>query len=249
MDHSIPSAHRRETMHLQKNSPGGKMYTRTTSNVYRPRHDRQFVSMHRAAISSHQLFLLVLSLSILIATHVRVVRSYAIVPNPPLVLPKSTYTLTKSTAPQTTTKQYSLGIRSSSDNETTDDIIRATQYWVEYESVNEFPSPRQQLPVQLRSDTSKSSVDQPVTTNEIKGKTKKQHPPLIPSRLTDDKVLKIVSQNQREEQYVVKAIAHPTMRSGHDFDINTAWIELLIHEQQMKLSSTMDKVEVVATTV
>ena len=87
-----------------------------------------------------------------------------------------------------------------------------------------------------------------------KEKKIRQHPPLIPSRLTDDNVFQIISQNQRIERTlpldtnnnnhnhhsVVKVIAHPTMRSGHDFDINTAWIELLIHEQQMKLSSQME---------
>jgi hypothetical protein len=210
------------------------------------------MSKHRG--TSQQIRLLMLVVSIMITTHIQVVRSYAIVPNPPIHLPKNTYTLAKSTAPQTTKVRYNLGIRPSSDNEMTDDIARVTQYWVEYESVNQFPSPLKQLEVTAGSDT-KSLGHQRATSSDSKKKATHQHAPLIPSRLTDDKVLKIITQKHRKEQtssfdnnydHVVKAIAHPTMRSGHDFDINTAWIELLIHEQQMKLSSTLEKADIAA---
>lgn len=238
------------------------MVSRTRSKLSRnqPRDTQYTIPMQ----TSHQIRLLLqLLLVTIMTTRVQVVTSYAVVPDPPVVLPKNTYTLTKRTAPQTTKIRYNLGIRPSSDHETTDDIISTTQYWVEYESVNEYPSPLEPVQQSVKSDTT-SLVDQHLMKNGSSAPKKEkkllQHVPLIPSRLTDDKVLKILSPNRRKEDHpssfntdkndsVVKVIAHPTMRSGHDFDINTAWIELLIHEQQTKLLSKMDTIEAAATAI
>jgi hypothetical protein len=114
--------------------------------------------------------------------------------------------------------RYSLGAT------VTDDIEAATQYWVDYESVREYPSP---LPAEARNDTPK--------------KKKKQHPPLIPNRLTDDSQLKIVAATPTsstvQSPHPPRVLVQPSMRSGRSFDINTAWIELLIHEQQTKLTA------------
>jgi hypothetical protein len=115
--------------------------------------------------------------------------------------------------------KYSLG------PSVTDDIETATQYLVEHESVREYPSP---LPVE-------------VPINALP-KAKRAHPPLIPTRLTDDSLLKIVaeppgaSSSSRSSTMPPKVLVQPSMRSGRSFDINTAWIELLIHEQQTKLA-------------
>jgi hypothetical protein len=121
--------------------------------------------------------------------------------------------------PATSRSKYSLGPL------VTDDIATATQYLVEHDSVREYPSP---LAVVKPSDT------QP--------KAKKAHPPLIPNRLTDDSLLKIVAESPDEASSPVKStlpprvLVQPSMRSGRSFDINTAWIELLIHEQQTKFA-------------
>lgn len=215
------------------------MFTLGRAQLMRQRRRVQHLSSIRAASN---LLLLILMMTVI---HIQVVISYAIVAHPPLSLPNVNIAITSTTA-QSKRVRYNLGIRSSSEIETTDEVIKTTHYWVEHESVNEYPSPMKQ--VQQRCDVTSSSVQQTVT-NDNGGTKKKQHPPLIPNRLTDDDILKIVSDYQSEDQassvsksdrYVVKAIAHPTMRSGHDFDINTAWIELLIHEQQMKLSTNLN---------
>jgi hypothetical protein len=150
--------------------------------------------------------------------------------------------------------KYDLGMPQSEDIIVNIDV--ATQYLVEHESVNEFPSPLR-LVHSTESHPEKSPTrivaeSMITTTATNNAKKRKQHPPLIPNRLTDDSVLKIVQhhhhhhRNHRPHQHsssstsntVTQAIVHPQMINGHDFDINTAWIELLIHEQQMKLMTT-----------
>jgi hypothetical protein len=135
----------------------------------------------------------------------------------------------------------------------TEDISTATQYLVEHESVHEYPSPL--LLIRNNNDITGLPV---VNENEkLPKKMKKQHPPLIPNRLTDDSVLKIlqpshsssssfVSSSVQQQSSLLlpntlpipRVLVQPEMRSGQSFDINTAWIELLIHEQQMKLAET-----------
>jgi hypothetical protein len=134
----------------------------------------------------------------------------------------------------------------------TEDISTATQYLVEHESVHEYPSPL--LWIRNNNDIAELPV---VNENEkITKKMKKQHPPLIPNRLTDDSELKILQPSHSSSSFVSSSVqqqsslllpntmpiprvlVQPAMRSGQSFDINTAWIELLIHEQQMKLSTS-----------
>lgn len=216
------------------------MFRQTGPIFPRLRHCRQRIVTKKRE-DSHLIQLLVLLISMMTTANVQVARSYVVVPNPPVILPTHSYTVTTPVQPKRI--RYNLG---SSDGETADDVAKATQYWVEYESVNEYPSPLQIIP---QKSEMKASVGHDTTRNDVTAKQKIQHPALIPHRLTGDEVLKIVSHspnegrtssfNKNDNTNVVKAFAQPTMRSGQEFDINTAWIELLIHEQQMKLASNM----------
>jgi hypothetical protein len=168
--------------------------------------------------------------------------------------------LSHSQAPTTTAQRYSLGlgrngpvfpIKSLSPlhaqrlESQWDNLAQATQYLVEHESVRSFPAPL--VPPPLKA----------TTTTTISIKT--SHPPLIPSRITDDSILRIrqvptslfanlesltgaatlrSSGGAAIGSSATTTIAHAASMRRNEFDLNTAWMELLIHEQQQKHAAT-----------
>lgn len=93
-------------------------------------------------------------------------------------------------------------------------IQAATQYLVEHESSREFPAPT-------------VAATPIVETARGASPKKKTYPTLTPNRVTDDSVLKII----RRPRQTPRAVRQQSMMQ---FDVNTAWIELLIHEQQQE---------------
>jgi hypothetical protein len=85
-------------------------------------------------------------------------------------------------------------------------------YLVDYESTREFPSPTR-IPLASAGEGPRKS-------------RKRQYAPLVPKRITDDSIISIASNGQ----------ATARKFRGH-FDLNTAWIEMLIHEEQNKLKT------------
>jgi hypothetical protein len=162
--------------------------------------------------------------------------------------------LSHSQAPTTSAQRYSLGlgrngpvvpIKSLSPPPPPphwDNLAQATQYLVEHESVRSFPAPLVPPPLKATTTTTISA--------------KKSHPPLIPSRITDDSVLRIRQVPTSLYANLESLTGAPTLRSSgggaaigssptttiahaacmrrNEFDLNTAWMELLIHEQQQK---------------
>ena len=90
------------------------------------------------------------------------------------------------------------------------DVQRATAFLVDHEAVNKIPHPPM-----LSAATHNT-------------KPKREVKPLIPIRLADD--ILHISQGHASET--------PTMIpvGGDSFDLNTPWVEMLIHEQRQKLS-------------
>ena len=102
------------------------------------------------------------------------------------------------------------------------DVWQATQYLVEHETIVDYPRP-------LQSDQ-----------RAIQNNKKSSHP-IIPSRFSDD-ILKIVnlddSQTQKSSRNDQQAypVAWVSGQSRPAWDLNTPWVEMLIHEQQIKLA-------------
>jgi len=93
------------------------------------------------------------------------------------------------------------------------DLETATQFLVEYEGVNPFPSPRS------------SDTENPVLP------TKRILPIIKPTRKSED-VLSIFTQNDSDS---VPATIFQT-KANLKMDLNTVWVEMMIHNQQMQLA-------------
>ena len=91
------------------------------------------------------------------------------------------------------------------------DIHQAVKYWMVSDSTRSFPQPNSQLD----RDTSGTPISMP---------TAKKLRPIIPSRFSHDAIH--ISQSEHEAQAVWTL--HP-----NDVDVNTMWVEMLIHHEQM----------------
>jgi hypothetical protein len=154
---------------------------------------------------------------------------------------------------------YSLGlgknsvVRYSSTNRQNDstDIIEAVQYWNEHEAVNEYPNPA--LIARARASILESSAQTLVTQKVHAAKTIKKVSTAVPPRIIlqrffqDQLPITTTEQHQRQQQQqhgdvVVdkSSTTIPTMKSRapvvRQFDLNTPWVEMLIHEQQVKFA-------------
>lgn len=120
-------------------------------------------------------------------------------------------------------------------------IEEAAQYLFEHESVREYPSP---LVAAINRETLKAQAA--VAAAAKVGSPQKQSsstsfPVLIPNRVTDDSVLKIVPSIHPAAEGKPCAVAQQSMTTSNQFDLNTAWIEMLIHEQQQKQQQQKQK--------
>jgi hypothetical protein len=130
------------------------------------------------------------------------------------------------------------------------DVHEAVQYWNEQEYVNEYPNP---LTVARAREA--ALIHQQVQKQQLRATTVERatlKPRIVPTRFFGDS-LPIFSEPVQKQQprsrehlvqndkstAVLKSV--PTMRSRKPvvdrFDLNTPWVEMLIHEQQMKLQA------------
>lgn len=103
--------------------------------------------------------------------------------------------------------------------ETSEDVHQAVQFWTGHNAVNNIPSPYENLKL---------------AENLIAGAQSKSNPRpshIVPTRLAED--LLSISNNHR----VGEESRGPTVSGDlQAMDLNTPWIEMLIHEQQLKFA-------------
>ena len=92
------------------------------------------------------------------------------------------------------------------------DLDTATLFWVEYEAVNKYPSPT----LATEEITSNAPLKIPL-------------PKVKPSRMSED-VLNITS--KKDLSSVIFQV-NPNLK----MDLNTVWVEMMIHNQQMHLAT------------
>lgn len=109
------------------------------------------------------------------------------------------------------------------------DVYQAVEYLLEHSAVVDFPSP-------LRANAAG-----PATTST---QNKKLSTPIVPTRFSDD-MLTIVNSPHAKSNGVESLNDRPVAFSAHirpQWDLNTPWVEMLIHEQKMKLTSAHSEV-------
>ena len=110
-----------------------------------------------------------------------------------------------------------------------DDTARAVQYWDHHQTVNEYPNP--EVVAQARSAMldSSSSQEGPSSSTEQQTPTKRRKSQnIVPERFSGEQ-FPITNQ-----QAVPTIAARESVVRQHD--LNTAWVEMLIHEQQVKFA-------------
>jgi hypothetical protein len=106
-------------------------------------------------------------------------------------------------------------------------IEAVTQYWVEHEAVREYPSPHKNAAKNaILRRTVKESTDK---DKDASKKMVRSSRVIFPNRMAGDDVLRI----HHADQEAVAVWQTP----GRHFELNTPWVEMLIHEQQMRFAS------------
>ena len=101
------------------------------------------------------------------------------------------------------------------------------QYWNEFESVNPLPNPSEQLRNAAQAVTTAATGTASNNSNNKK-KNPRPNPRVMPKRFHRDDFA-IQMQQQQQELPVMST------SNRRNFDVNTAWVEMLIHEQELKL--------------
>jgi hypothetical protein len=118
-------------------------------------------------------------------------------------------------------------------------IEAVTQYWVEHEAVREYPSPYKNAALRQKV---KESMDKDKDASKTKPRSLRT---IFPNRMVGDDVLRIHhaaelnkhSSGRRDFVAADKVAVAVWQTPGRHFEINTTWVEMLIHEQQMKFAS------------
>jgi hypothetical protein len=106
-----------------------------------------------------------------------------------------------------------------------DDLETVTQFWIEHEAVNQYPSPIAATTVVIpvvEADATSSTQAPPVAK-------RKQLPVIKPTRKSED-VLNIFAQKEADMPSVIFQ-TNPDLK----IDLNTVWVEMMIHSQQQLL--------------
>jgi hypothetical protein len=99
--------------------------------------------------------------------------------------------------------------------ETAEDVYQAVQFWTGHDSVRNIPSPYDNL----------KAAEKLMADAQSKPKTRFRH--IVPTRFVED-LLSISNHHDVGEES-----RGPTMRGDvQAMDLNTPWVEMLIHEQQ-----------------
>jgi hypothetical protein len=102
----------------------------------------------------------------------------------------------------------------------TKDIYQASMYWSEYESVRPFPSPI--------APTEDMIVDRKRTT------PKTRMIPIYPSRMSTEELIILATNDSRKETHKEKQPVMAAASQSTKIDLNTPWVEMLIHSEQLK---------------
>jgi hypothetical protein len=127
------------------------------------------------------------------------------------------------------------------------DVYKAVQYWVEQENVNEYPNPLLVARAREAAQIEQKGHKQ-LQASEKRGKSTAATPPkIVPKRFFGDS-LPIFSEPEQQLHLVQSddsttiSKSVPIMKSRKlvvdRFDLNTPWVEMLIHEQQMKFQAS-----------
>jgi len=115
-------------------------------------------------------------------------------------------------------------------------VYEAIHYWNEYESVREYPRPQ-------------SSTSTSTSTSIPAGKARKVLPVVNPTRQNRD-VLAIWSNSDGrrkehpQQHQIIRESAAPTIMTSFSsrpvkLDVNTVWVEMLIHSEQIKRQASL----------
>lgn len=125
----------------------------------------------------------------------------------------------ESLSEQRSKSTYSLGLGKNQPlvptrEELTENVYKAVQYLNEHQAVSEYPSPQSVL------GQVAAAQEAVATKPPVKG-------PIVPVRLANDVVGIHTEQSKAPVAFVL---------SANQLDLNTAWVEMLIHEQQLKFA-------------
>jgi hypothetical protein len=111
------------------------------------------------------------------------------------------------------------------ESETAEQVVQAVHYWKEHEAVRNIPSPYERLKVAERL----KAAEEAAVAN---AKSRSVH--IVLNRSEEDSLQILPSHEITVSSDSPTAV--PTMfgRDLTDLDLNTPWVEMLIHEQQLK---------------
>lgn len=104
---------------------------------------------------------------------------------------------------------------------------------VEYESTSRFPSP-------LDNDNNVEDVVPSLPTVQQQTKPKKSLPKVQPKRQLED-VLWIVQPSEEYAAAATQTTAIHSMIDRTELDVNSIWVEMLIHDQQEQGATAANK--------
>lgn len=118
-----------------------------------------------------------------------------------------------------------------------DDVYEAVQHWDHHQTVNEYPNPEvvaQARAAMMESIAQKASAE--VQANRRQSAKRRTMRKVIPQRFFGEQFP--ITEQQQQKVDTPRTI--PTMESRESvvrqYDLNTPWVEMLIHEQQLKFA-------------
>ena len=100
-----------------------------------------------------------------------------------------------------------------------------TKYCTEFEAVNAIPNPSHSL------RAAAATAETAATNNKTKNNSLRPKPRVMPRRFySDDFTIQELSNQSVEASSL--PIMTTKIQTSRNFDLNTAWVEMLIHEQQ-----------------
>lgn len=101
-------------------------------------------------------------------------------------------------------------------------VADALMHWNEYESVREFPSPLKRVEVEYETPAASTKTTRRITS-------------VNPTRYVEDS-LQII-RNRKEDVAAIKDQPVMMRSDSSRMDVNTVWVEMLIHSEQLKVAT------------
>lgn len=132
--------------------------------------------------------------------------------------------------------------------ESNKNICEAAQYLIEHESVTDYPSPLRaatataSIVANVRFVTASSSLSTAAANGVTAPSSGGRGPqPIFPLRFSDDVLAIDTSRPSQPIAFANYQQHHEQPTRSPQWDLNTPWVEMLIHEQQMKLAYDRSK--------